>query len=273
MMRGLERRRLFRDDRDRRDWISRMVRIFPAHGTRCFAWALMPNHVHLVLRSGPTGLSRVMARLNTGYARSFNLRHERAGYLFQNRFRSRLVGDDADLRILVRYVHLNPVKGQLVRSLARLEHFRWCGHGALVGTRPAWPFEDVDFVLGLFGSTCARARRALGSWMSDDVTNPEATCGDATLLETEEALEATCNEPLDAMIDRVSRHFGVDAEDLRGPRRARGLSEARAVIAFLAVTRCGVPEAEMGPRIGLSHSGVSRALERGAALCARERLG
>ena len=79
MLRGIERRRIFHDDSDRRDLLGRLGRILPEAGMACLSWALMPNHVHLVLRTGPIPLARVMARVNTGYACAFNLRHERAG--------------------------------------------------------------------------------------------------------------------------------------------------------------------------------------------------
>ena len=90
MVRGIEGRPIFSDDHDRRELLSRISRVFPECGTRCYAWALMPNHAHLVIRTGHRRLSHVMARLGAGYAGYFNERHARAGHLFQiatSRFR------------------------------------------------------------------------------------------------------------------------------------------------------------------------------------------
>jgi REP element-mobilizing transposase RayT len=115
LVRGIERQRIFRDDEDREDFLARLGRQALESGTACLAWALLPNHAHLVLQTGNRPLSEVMRRLNTGYARGFNLRHRRTGYLFQNRFRSILVEDDPYLRVLLRYVHLNPLRAGLVR--------------------------------------------------------------------------------------------------------------------------------------------------------------
>ncbi len=277
MMRGIERRRIFHGDADRRDWVDRMGRLVPAHDVRCFAWALMPNHVHLVLQSGGGGLSRFMARLNTGYARSFNLRHRRSGYLFQNRFKSRIVHDDADLLNLIRYVHMNPLKARLVRSLAALERYPWSGHGALVGARPALPFEDVNQVLGYFANTRRRARRRLHRWMGeldcpDADADAEAELRGDPLPGPDESIDEA-DEALEEMIARVCRRLGVKTEGLTSSRRGKGLSRARAVIAFLGVARLGVPGARVAERIGLSRSGVSRAIDRGADICSRERLG
>jgi REP element-mobilizing transposase RayT len=83
MIRGIERSPIFKDDRDREDFISRMGLLAQETGTRILAWALMRNHVHLLFFSGPTGISKFMRRLLTGYALRYNRRHRRSGHLFQ----------------------------------------------------------------------------------------------------------------------------------------------------------------------------------------------
>jgi REP element-mobilizing transposase RayT len=105
MARGIERRDLFRTDVDRQDLILRIEKLVVETGAAVYAWSLMPNHFHLLLRTGPTGLSTFMRRLQTGYAVAFNLRHKRCGHLFQNRYKSILVQKDAYLLELVRYIH------------------------------------------------------------------------------------------------------------------------------------------------------------------------
>jgi len=274
MVRGIERRRIFLNDADWRDWVDRMGRLFPAHGVRCFAWALMPNHVHLVIQTRGGGLSKVMARLNTGYARSFNLRHERSGYLFQNRFKSRIVRDDADLLNLIRYVHTNPLKARLVCSLAALERYPWAGHGALVGARSPLPFENVNLVLGHFGNSQSSARRSLERWMAEDFDHPdvEADLGGDPLPEPRDSIDER-DEVLEEMIARVCRQLGVSTEELTSSRKGKVLSQARAAIAFLGVVRLGSSGTRVAERTGLSRSGVSRAIDRGADICTRERLG
>ncbi len=95
LLRGIEGRRIFLDDDDRGDFLDRLARQIAEGRGSCFAWTLMPSHVHLLLRTGERPLSEVMRRLNTGYARAFNLRHRRSGCLFQDRFCSILVEDEA----------------------------------------------------------------------------------------------------------------------------------------------------------------------------------
>ncbi len=91
-----------------------------------------------------------MRRLLTGYAVCFNRRHQRSGHLFQNRYKSILCQEDAYLRELVRYIHLNPLRGKLVGDLKALERYYFCGHGALMG-RHNNDWQDTDYVLKCFG--------------------------------------------------------------------------------------------------------------------------
>jgi putative transposase len=88
IVRGIDRRKIFFDDYDRNDFLNRIGIMLPESKTPCFAWALIPNHVHLLLRTGELPIATVMRRLLTGYAVCFNRRHRRHGHLFQNRYKS-----------------------------------------------------------------------------------------------------------------------------------------------------------------------------------------
>ena len=88
MIRGIERRRIFNDDKDRENFIERLSILLPETKTQCYAWVFMPNHTHFLFRSGSSGISTLMRRLLTGYAVSYNRRHKRHGQLSQNRYKS-----------------------------------------------------------------------------------------------------------------------------------------------------------------------------------------
>lgn len=98
IVRGIERKKIFLDDDDRGDFITRCGAIFPETKASCYAFAVLPNHVHLLLRTGMTPLSTLMARLLTGYAVRFNRVHRRHGHLFQNRYKSIVCQEDTYLR-------------------------------------------------------------------------------------------------------------------------------------------------------------------------------
>ena len=135
MAREIERRDIFKDDKDRKFFIYRLATILEETQTQCYAWALIPNHFHLLLRTGPTALSKVMRRLMTGYAVTFNIRHRRSGHLFQNRYKSIICEEDPYLLELIRYIHLNPLRAKLVQDVKELEKYVWTGHSAILGRR------------------------------------------------------------------------------------------------------------------------------------------
>jgi len=157
MVRGIEGRPIFRDDRDRDDFVQRLATLAPAAGLTIYAWALLPNHAHLLVRTGTRPLARIMRSLLTGYAGVFNRRHHRRGHLFQNRYRSIVVEEEPYFLELVRYLHLNPIRAGVVADLRGLDRYSYAGHAALVGSAPhAW--QATKEVLGRFASDPRRAR-------------------------------------------------------------------------------------------------------------------
>jgi len=146
MVRGLERRAIFPDAPDRADFDTRLAAGAEHGALSVYAWALLPNHAHLLVRTGNRPLARSMRSLLTGYAGAFNRRHKRAGHLFQNRYKSIVVEAEPYLLELVRYLHLNPFRAHVVATLAALERYPWTGHSALLGTVPrAW--QDTGTIL------------------------------------------------------------------------------------------------------------------------------
>jgi len=134
MARGIERRKIFLDDKDRSSFLERLAVILEETQTQCYAWSLIPNHFHLLLRTGQIPLSKVMRRLMTGYAVTFNMRHRRSGHLFQNRYKSVVCEEDAYLQELTRYIHLNPLRAGLVKDLNELDEYQWAGHSVILGS-------------------------------------------------------------------------------------------------------------------------------------------
>lgn len=192
MVRGIERQRLFRTTGDRCDLIRRVATLAPVTGTRIYAWSLMPTHIHLVLRSGGEGLSSFMRRLLTGYAVSFNRRHERVGHLLQNRFRSVLVDEERYFLELLRYVHLNPIRARLVGDVPRLDAYPWTGHARLMG-RIDDGWQDVEFVLRQFGAKTAVARRAYRAFLAEGLAAPQPELPDAGLVQAADGWQLSSN--------------------------------------------------------------------------------
>ena len=168
IIRGIERKAIFRDDTDRADFLKRLELIISETRTRCYAWVLMNNHVHLLLKSGMVPIATVMRRLLTGYAVSFNRRHGRHGYLFQNRYKSILCEEELYLKELVRYIHLNPIRAGIIKDLSALMKYPWSGHSTLMGKGKA-NFQDTGYVLRLFGQSIGQARRGYERFVSKGI--------------------------------------------------------------------------------------------------------
>ena len=148
--RGIERRRIFLDDGDRSDFVQRLSKLALGGAMDVYAWALMPNHFHILCKTRLQPLSVSMHRLLTGYVVNFNRRRRRHGHLFQNRFKSIVCQEDRYFKEMVRYIHLNPLRARLVAGVKELERFPFCGHGPILGKGPD-PWQDVDHVLSFFG--------------------------------------------------------------------------------------------------------------------------
>lgn len=156
--RGIGRRKVFDDNDDRNFFIERLGKVASDTETQCFAWALIPNHFHLLLKTGITPIATVMKRLLTGYAMHYNRRHKRYGHLFQNRYKSILCQEDSYLLELTRYVHLNPLRAKLVSDIKELNNHPYCGHSVLTG-RVTAEWQNTKYILGLFGDKVSVARR------------------------------------------------------------------------------------------------------------------
>jgi REP element-mobilizing transposase RayT len=169
IIRGIERRKIFRSDSDRNNFLNRFGGIVSETRTECFAWAIMPNHVHLLLRTGLVPISRVMSRLLTGYAVSFNRKYKRHGQLFQNRYKSILCQEDRYLLELVRYIHLNPLRAGLVEDMKALDRYEWTGHRGLV-RKCSNDWQDADYILTLFGDTKRTARSRYNMFMKEGIS-------------------------------------------------------------------------------------------------------
>lgn len=168
IVRGIERRKIFRNDTDRTDFLERLGRIVNDTRTQCFAWALIPNHAHMLLRTGDVPIATVMQRLLTGYAVSFNLKYNRHGQLFQNRYKSILCQEDIYLKELVRYIHLNPLRTSLVTDIKVLDKYPWCGHSAVMNTlKNDW--QQIDFVLRIFSEKNQIARRQYRNFIQQGI--------------------------------------------------------------------------------------------------------
>ena len=145
-IRGVSRVIIFEDDDDYESFLALLERMLADTDGELLAWCLMSNHVHLLFRMPLEKLSLGMKWLESSYASYFNKRHSRVGHLFQDRFLSEPVNDDAYLLTVVRYIHANPEKA----NIAPTEQYAWSSYGEYLGWRGR-SLCSTDLVLGMVG--------------------------------------------------------------------------------------------------------------------------
>jgi REP-associated tyrosine transposase len=144
--RGNRRQPVFFSEEDYAAYRELMSAACTANDVRCFAWCLMPNHVHLILTpADPNGLRAALAEAHRRYSRRINFAHGWTGYLWQGRFASYPM-EPAHLMSAVRYVELNPVRAKLVGAA---QDWRWSSARAHVSGRPDG-LTDLDALAGLY---------------------------------------------------------------------------------------------------------------------------
>ena len=302
MVRGIDRQVIFHDDPDRTDFLARVATAVKVGGLAVYAWALLPNHAHLLVRTGPRPLARCMRALLTGYAGTFNRRHKRIGHLFQNRYKSIVVEEEPYLLELVRYLHLNPLRAGLVEDLRDLARYPWTGHSALLGSFPrSW--QDTATVLTQFGPDLRRARRAYQRFVSTGMSQGrrpelqggglrrseggwtavqalrrgrEAYLADERILGSSSFVEAIRQElasratapaarpALEAFVTKVCRAVGITPTQLQGSGRRQTVVQAREGLAYLWVEILGQNGRLLATRLGLKPPAICKAAHRGA---------
>lgn len=169
MGRGIEGVKIFRNTRDRKDFLERLRDLYQEGRIFVYAWALIPNHFHLLVRTGNRDISFSMRKLLTGYVVNFNKRHKRYGHLFQNRYKSIVCEDDPYLLELTRYIHLNPLRAGLVDDLEGLTIYPWSGHSVIMGgVKQEW--QDTNTILAYFGQNRHRAIQKYETFISEGVS-------------------------------------------------------------------------------------------------------
>ncbi|MEN6475764.1 MAG: transposase [Syntrophaceae bacterium] len=304
IIRGIERRDIFRDDEDRLDYLRRIAVLLTDTHTTCFAWALMSNHVHLLLQTGDEPMATFMRRLLTGHAVHFNHRYKRHGALFQNRYKSILCQKEAYLLELVRYIHLNPLRAGVVKDMDELDTYAYCGHAALLGKIP-YGWQETEFVLDQFSSRSIKQarmhyyaymeqgvgqkrpdlvggglRRSLKGWSEaprgEIMKGDERILGDSTFVQ--KAL-AIAEERLERRIQLRMRGFGYKelsgyVEKVLGvPKgtvfahgRTAVISRARSLFCYWAVKELGAKPVELAREFDQTPPAITVAVRRGERL-------
>jgi REP-associated tyrosine transposase len=304
MVRGINKAAIFSDDQDRQKFLERLGENIDAAKCSIYAWVLMTNHVHLLFKSGGKGISAVMRKQLTWYAQYYNRRYKRTGHLFENRYKSILCEEENYLLALVRYIHLNPVRAGMVKTLEELDRYPWGGHSAVMGKKKH-DWMDVSYVLSQFGSRKSAARSAYSSFVLEGFSQgrlPELTGGglirskggwskvesarrkgsreeyderilgngyfvNAVFKELEEKARLQLKlrrtgRTISKIIDEECAANDISMNELKGGSRRRKVCTLRMQIAKRGLDELGLSLAEIARHVGVSTSGIARAVKR-----------
>jgi REP element-mobilizing transposase RayT len=179
MVRGINKSAIFADDEDKSRFLQRLSENVTKAGASVYAWVLMDTHAHILFKSGELGISSVMRKLLTWYAQYYNRRHKRTGHLFENRYKSILCDEDNYLLALVRYIHLNPIRANIITTMEQLDDYKWSGHRQLLENADC-SWMDTAYILSQFAGSLRKAKAAYQSFVSEGLKMgniPELTGG------------------------------------------------------------------------------------------------
>lgn len=144
MIRGINQQNIFIDDEDYEKFLAILDRYRKKTSYEIYAFCLMGNHVHLLIKEGKEPLSISMKRIGTSYVFWYNWQYNRKGHLFQDRYKSEAVEDDTYFLTVLRYIHQNPLKARVTKDI---ESYKWSSYPEYTG-KPK--MVTVDFALNLF---------------------------------------------------------------------------------------------------------------------------
>lgn len=284
--RGNGRADIFCGDEDRERFLAQLAHHLRQSAVVLYAFVLMQNHIHLLLRTPRANLSRFMQRLLSSYALYWRYKHRRPGHLFQGRFKAKLVEDDVYLLAATRYLHLNPVKIAACRRLsrrerlARLESYAWSSYGGYAAAAKAQEFVTYD-VLKEYGSDLSTARRQYRAYvqaclLEDDgplldamAASRYAIGGPAFVERTEERIEGRRSGrvqdrdldlprwtvSLDEIDAAVAKDFRMEREMLSA--HGRRVGPAKGVAVELASRLSGLSSRAIGQHYGIGATAVA----------------
>ena len=294
IIRGIERKNILETDLDKTDFLERIEKVFKKSDAKIYAWALMSNHSHLLIKTGNKLLSEMMRRILTGYAISYNKRHKRSGYLYQGRYKSIVCEEETYLLELVRYIHLNPVRAGIVKTVDDLDNYKWTGHNKITGKKEV-EWQDTKEILTQFGKNKKTAIKQYKEFIYDGINQgkredlsggglirslggigktmlvkgnnrqmyDQRILGNGDFVENilkdaEKKDEIESKMDIDELINRVGKYYDIEPYKIINKKNQKGLGSIKAILVNIGKERLGISGKSLAQKLNLSKSGISK---------------
>lgn len=263
IQRGNERKNIFLDDRDKQRFLDTLASIKDKFNCKFYAYCLMNNHVHLVVDTNGSDISQIMKSLNVSYVLYFNRKYDRCGHLFQDRFKSEVIDNDQYLLEVTRYIHLNPVKANIVKNAAQ---YPWSSYLVYIGKEGYAPkMVDTSLVLKYFSDDYAKACKNYLEYVQrkTDAETEKGQC--LAILDFPDVENEAIREPADnarvmSLIEAVASQYNTSVSDLIGKRTPHTAARNDAIKQIKR--SCNLGMRDIGMLFGgLSESSVSKILK------------
>ena len=162
--RGNQRQKVFKDSDDFLKYLEILSNYKTQYKYFLYVYVLMNNHVHLLIETQETPLSKILQGINQSYTTYFNRKYKTVGHLFQGRYKAILCDRDEYLLSLVNYIHLNPVRAKIVKTP---DEYQWSSHLSYIKKADGINIIDTDQVLRMFSEDKQRARKLYSAYMSN----------------------------------------------------------------------------------------------------------
>jgi REP element-mobilizing transposase RayT len=258
LSRGIEQRDIFYDNADRQNFLNILGSMSERFDIDIYAYVLMNNHYHLLVKTNKANLSRSLQWLGTTYTGRFNRRHDRRGHLFQGRFRSIIVENDDYLIQLSFYIHRNPVRAGLVERLA---NYRWSSYPAYAygSAQPNW--LNTQFLLSQFNVQDKHKayREKVQEYAREEKRIWEDYLTGEPHKEIPQQRMILKNRNLATLLSKGAEILKCDIEAFRQASRIKDSGkEERDLLIYLLWELGKYKNSEIGNPFGLGYSSVSR---------------
>lgn len=271
--RGNEKKDIFRDTKDRQRFLRYLESATERYGASMHVYCLMSNHYHLLLETPRGNLSEIMRHINGAYTTYFNVRHQRAGHLFQGRYKAILVEFDEYAKELSRYIHLNPVRAGIVENPGK---YPWSSYQYYVGHRKAPAWLVAGFILSYFSKKVSSARKTyrefVQTFIGPEYESPLQNVVASTILGSSDFVQKIKERYVDT--EKVDRNLPALRELITGITTIERVKTevesvfgndaklSRKVSLYVCHRYSGLKLKEIGNHFGIGESGVSEASRR-----------